>query len=229
MENKFNFKKKNRPFDQKLIRSEERVQELYNEIKNYLMRYKCKSRYQNKCETFRNRGIIARITLIGKTLKVYLALDPKPLIDTKYHILDASEIKKYNNVPTLLRVRSNRSLKYCKELIDMIMQSKNVKVKEDYDFVDFVSLIEFIEDEEIEEVEESKEIIEEVKEEPKGLSKIFGESKSISFKVRRISKKEQKKRQKALMEKDETNKKNIQKDSNKISAIYIRFKKENNE
>ncbi len=205
--NKFGFNKNNKTFVQRLIESDDEIHRLYNEVKNYLMKYDCKSRYFNKCETFRNRGIIARITLLGKALKVYLAIEPSLLKDKKYNIKDVSSIKKYANVPTMLRVRSNRSLRYYKEIVDMIMLNKNIKANEDYQFEDFIKLLEIIEAENkvIEEQEEIKE--EQIEDKPLDISmftRLFEHSDSIRIKLKRVDKKGTKKINAKILDNKET-------------------------
>lgn len=62
---------------------------------------------------------LARMTIIGKTLRVYYALNAGE-IDAKYGVKDASSVKKYAATPALLYVRGNRSYVYALDLADMV-------------------------------------------------------------------------------------------------------------
>ena len=67
---------------------------------------------------YRSRKTIARVSLIGKTLRVYFALDPASL-DGKYGVTDRSSVKKFEQTPSLLKVKGPRSLKRALELCDL--------------------------------------------------------------------------------------------------------------
>ena len=51
-----------------------------------------------------------------RSIKVCLAIDPQSLVGTKYRYKDVSAKKQYAEVPTMIKVRSARGLKYFKEL-----------------------------------------------------------------------------------------------------------------
>ena len=63
----------------------------------------------------------------GKSLALNLALDPKEYNVNKYHFTDMSEDPKYQELPMLLKVRSERSLKYALELIDEVMRKLGIE------------------------------------------------------------------------------------------------------
>jgi ribosomal protein L15 len=69
------------------------------------------------------RNTVAKFGIRGKTLSLYLALDPAKYEDTKYIYDDVSEIKKYAGVPMRVKLRSDRSVKWTKELIADLMQN----------------------------------------------------------------------------------------------------------
>ena len=56
----------------------------------------------------------------GKTLNVYLALNPAEFAESKYIFTDASNTKRFNNYPMRVKVSSNRQLRWVKELIALI-------------------------------------------------------------------------------------------------------------
>jgi predicted transport protein len=63
----------------------------------------------------------------GKTLNVYLALNPNEYQNTKYIFQDVSHVKKYALYPMRVRLTSDRQVRWTCELIDKIMQGYLVK------------------------------------------------------------------------------------------------------
>lgn len=120
----------------KVLNAENDVKQIYNDIKNYLLSYKgIKSRYSSACESFRlSRKLMAKFVIIGRTVKLYLALDPNEFPNNIYHQKDESKKKAYIDVPFMVKVKSNLSIRKAKELIDKMMQEndlvKNFKYKE---------------------------------------------------------------------------------------------------
>lgn len=121
----------NRSFTARLIQSDDKLKNYYGEINNELMRYKVKSRISWKHETFKTgRNLLAKITVRGKTLSVYLALDPAAYAGTKYKIADVSGVSKNASVPTLYKLKNDRRVRYCKELISSLMQKNGLEASE---------------------------------------------------------------------------------------------------
>ena len=115
-------------FESRLIQSDTEIQDYYTIIKNTLLSYKgVKARGSWNFESF-NKGRVqcAKINVKGRALLVYLALDPKAYNESKYHFTDASDKPKFEAVPMLLKVKSDRSLKYALELIEEMM--KNLEI-----------------------------------------------------------------------------------------------------
>ena len=112
----------------RLIQAEDNVQDYYTVIKNLLLSYKgVKARSSWNCESY-NKGRLqcAKINIKGRTLALYLALDPKEYADSKYHFTDVSGKPKFDKVPMLVKVRSDRALKYAVELIDEMMRKLEI-------------------------------------------------------------------------------------------------------
>lgn len=126
----------NRSFKAKVIQSSDDVKRYYSELKNELLSYKgMKARLSWDKESFNiGRKYYARMSIKGKTLMLYLALDPNEYLDTKYLVEDSSEVAKYEDVPTLYRIKGERRLKYAKELIAIMMQEV---VKNEIEPVDY--------------------------------------------------------------------------------------------
>lgn len=128
-------------FEEKTTLASDEVKNYYNEVKNYLLMYRSHARLSKKCESFRYKGLLAKVAFAGKTLKVNLAIDPKTLEGTKYHFKDRSDKKQYQLVPTQIKIKSDRGLKYFKELVDMMMEGREVKPKRRFETTDFTALL----------------------------------------------------------------------------------------
>ena len=115
-------------FQSRLIQSENEVQDYYTVIKNALLSYKgVKSRTSWNFESF-NKGRIqcAKMNIKGKALLVYLNLTPAEYNVNKYHFTDVSDKPKFGDVPMLMKVRSDRALKYVLELIEEMMNKLEI-------------------------------------------------------------------------------------------------------
>lgn len=127
-------KKIKRRFISKMMYAPYETKEYYNEIKNTLLAYRCKPRQSSRYETYRYKGLIAKVTLGGKAIKVYLALDPTFVEENpKYHLKDMSAKKQYKEVPVMIRVKSDRALKYFKEIVEILMTNRGVKPKKNFE------------------------------------------------------------------------------------------------
>lgn len=137
-------------FSAKLCQSSDLLKERYSALKNDLLSYKkTKDRLSWHYETFRaGRPIIAKFSISGKTLSLYLALDPSEFTDTKYHFKDVSAVKKYQAVPMRLKIKSNRSVRWAKELIYIMSEKLGLKRidREEVDYYpEYMSLEQLIE------------------------------------------------------------------------------------
>lgn len=111
-------------FEAKLIQSSPQLHSVYSVIKNELLSYnKVNSRISWGYDSFnKGRNQVAKLVIRGKSLYLYLALDPNYYVDTKYNFTDESDVKKYQKVPFKMKVKSNLSIKYAKELIADCME-----------------------------------------------------------------------------------------------------------
>lgn len=103
------------------------LQPIYEEIRNYILSFKkVKSRLSFKYERFSiGRKVLAKMLVRGKRLYLYIALNPNDQLP-KYHIVDVSDKKIGEQLPSLLKVLSPRSVKYAKELIDILMNENEI-------------------------------------------------------------------------------------------------------
>lgn len=112
------------PFPARLKKAKSFVKVSYNEIKSELLSYGLKSRVSNKGDSFRlHRKLYTRIVIAGKTLKLYMALNPNDYKDTTIPYKDGSKFKKYQEIPFIFKVKSELSVRRAKSLIaDMAAQ-----------------------------------------------------------------------------------------------------------
>ena len=132
-----NYKKS---FMARIVLSSDEVQERYNVMKNALLSYKkVNARISWSYESIKSaRTQLAKFAIRGKTLCMYLALDPRSLTDSKYNISDESESKKYDTVPCCLRLTSKRSIKWGLELIEKMAAELGLETNPKYAQVNYI-------------------------------------------------------------------------------------------
>ena len=116
-------------FMSRLIQSEPPIQDYYTVVKNTLLSYSgVKARTSWNFESF-NKGRIqcAKLNVKGNAFQVYLGLDPNEYSVEKYHFVDVSDKPKLDKVPMMLKVKSDRALKYSLELIEEVMNKNGIE------------------------------------------------------------------------------------------------------
>jgi len=110
-------------FMARLIQAPDEIKGFYSDLKNQLLSYnKVKSRVSTSSDSINlGRKGIAKFNVRGKTLYLYLALDPAQFDGTKYNVI-ASQSKKYEAVPCLYKIKSERKFKWAKQLVDILAQ-----------------------------------------------------------------------------------------------------------
>ena len=98
-----------RSFKSRLIQ-DEKMQDFYTDLKNAFAELTgVKARLSRHCENFRYHAErIAKLNVGGKTLTLYLALDPDRYEDTKYRYEDVSDRSTYTETPMKIRITSKR-------------------------------------------------------------------------------------------------------------------------
>ena len=117
----------NKSFTARLSQADDVIKSYYSELKNDILAYKgVKSRISWSFDTFnKGREKYIKLQIRGKSLYMYIALNPADL-DEKYHVKDVSEMSRYATVPTMLKIRKPRSLKYAKELVAKLMENMGI-------------------------------------------------------------------------------------------------------
>lgn len=118
-------------FEEKLAVAEPIVKEGYETIREKLLSYKkINARVSKKAVSFRfGRKLLCKLTIRGKTLRAYLALNPNAYEVSKFFQKDASDVKAYAEVPMLMRVRSARAIKRVCTLIEDLEKDNQLVAK----------------------------------------------------------------------------------------------------
>ncbi len=135
------------PFTVRMESADQGLRDAYNELKSLLKSYGLNNRVSNSGDTFRlHRVTYCKITIAGKSLKLYLALNPADYVDTTYPIKDASSKAIYKETPLVFKVKSGLSLRRGEELIRDCMDKhglEQVKQLETRDWATDLSSVEF--------------------------------------------------------------------------------------
>ena len=110
------------PFQERITSAEKEMKDNYNELKNDILAYGVKSRVSNSGDTFRlHRKTYVKLTIAGKSLKLYFALNPEDYKDSTIPVADASEKNIYQEIPLIFKVKSGLSMRRAKQLIADVM------------------------------------------------------------------------------------------------------------
>lgn len=129
MQNSYEYITYNKSFQARTALAKEKTRNYYKEIKEELLSYKgIRSRISWQYDSFSyKREKIAIMTIRGNTLSLYLKLDLNSLGKPKYKLIDESHKKSYEDTPIMLKIRGSRTLKYAKELINLICEDLEYK------------------------------------------------------------------------------------------------------
>ena len=114
-------KRRRASFETRLKNSEFDIRHKYYDLRDYIKWYGLRNRISIPGDTFsykRQRYIF--VTIVGKHLRVYLNLDPKDYADSTIPV-ELAEAKKYEDLPCLLRVKSDLAYRRAKKLVDDVM------------------------------------------------------------------------------------------------------------
>ena len=122
-----NMMKYNRSFIARIIQSTDEQKRYYGQVKNALLAYKkVNSNIAWGAERFnKGRETIARFKIRGKTLCLYLALDPNEFATSVYHHTDVSDNKSMHGTPMMVKIKSPRGVKKAIRLIDIMLEKRN--------------------------------------------------------------------------------------------------------
>ncbi|MBR2022885.1 MAG: hypothetical protein IJ996_00010 [Clostridia bacterium] len=130
-------------FTAKMKQSEDNVKGYYSAIKNALKSYKrINSNVSWHGDRFNlGRDTIAKMNICGKTLCLYLALNPEDeeLKQSVYHQKNVGEQKAYESTPFMVKVKSDGAAKKAVRLVGILAEKLEAQKEEDYVETDFAA------------------------------------------------------------------------------------------
>ncbi len=133
--NKLNIAK--RSFENKIKFTSDKTKAYYSILKNELLSYRTKSKISKKYESFRKKGLFAKLSVSGKSLRIHLALDPKAFDESKFHQIDLGEKKAFKDVPFTMKIRSDLACRRACELMSLVADSRGIRKNAKYEAVNF--------------------------------------------------------------------------------------------
>ena len=130
-------------FTAKMKQSEEKIKGYYSDLKNELTAYKrINSNVSWHGDRFNfGRDTVAKMTIVGKTLNLYLALDPNDpeFKSTVYHQKDVGNQKAYESTPFMVKIKSDAALKKALRLVGALAEKLATEKDAAYEAVDYVA------------------------------------------------------------------------------------------
>ena len=114
-------KRKRKQFETRLRNSVYDLRHKYYDLRDYIKWYGLRNRVSIPGDTFsykRQRYVF--VTIVGKHLRVYLNLNPDDYAESTIPV-ERAEAKKYEDLPCLLRVKSDLAYRRAKKLVDDVM------------------------------------------------------------------------------------------------------------
>ena len=139
-----------RSFIARIIQSDEETKSYYSKLKNAILQYtRTNSQVNWSNDRFSFKGeTIAKIGVNGKTLCMYIALDPEEFSTSVYHQKYEGDKKMYEKTPMMVKIKSEVGLKRALRLIPLLMEKLGA-VEGDKKSVDYVQMYPFKTDEEL--------------------------------------------------------------------------------
>jgi len=122
-----NMMKYNRSFIARIIQGTDEQKNYYGQVKTALLSYKkVNSNVAWGAERFnKGRETIARFKIRGKTLCLYLALNPNEFEKSVYHHADVSDNKSLHGTPMMVKIKSPLGVKKAIRLIDEMLRRRD--------------------------------------------------------------------------------------------------------
>lgn len=118
-------------FETKVKKSEEDLRHKYYDLRDYIRSYGIGDRISIPGHTFSaHRERYAFIAISGKHIKVNLALDPKALEGGTIPFA-VNDSKKFEDLPVVIKIRSDLSYRRALKLVDDVMAAKGVQKPEE--------------------------------------------------------------------------------------------------
>lgn len=131
------------PFTTRMKDADSELKEHYNNLKSLLKSYGLKNRVANGGDTFRlHRVTYCKITIAGKALKLYFALDPEDYKNTTLPIKDSSGKAIYKDIPLVFKVKSDLSYRRAEQLVRDCMEKHGLEQIDQVKVEDWASRLE---------------------------------------------------------------------------------------
>ncbi|MFA7385015.1 MAG: hypothetical protein WCZ24_02310 [Bacilli bacterium] len=115
-------------FTERMLSAEKDMKDNYNELKNEILSYGVNSRISNSGDTFRlRRKTYVKLTIAGKSLKLYFALDPNDYKNSMIPVQDGGDKEIYRDIPLIFKVKSGLSMRRAKQLIQDTMDKDGLE------------------------------------------------------------------------------------------------------
>lgn len=126
-------------FADRVLKADEELKECYNELKIEALSYGLKSRLSNSGDTFRlHAKTYMKISLVGKSLKCFFALNPENYVNSSIPISDVGLRAAYKDIPLVFKVKSPLSLRRAKLLLSDACKRDGL-YKDDPEYRDWIS------------------------------------------------------------------------------------------
>lgn len=123
-------RRKRIPFENKVKRAKPEVRTRYRLIVSALREYDFNDRKSIPCETFSyKKEKMVILTFSGQTLKAYFRLKASDYVDSTIPLKDAEGIKKYEDTPSYLIIKSDLAARRVIQLAERIIQEHNIPKK----------------------------------------------------------------------------------------------------
>ena len=119
--------KENRSVVRRIIQIGEDVKRYYGQIESAMHAYKRvnSSIAWGAVRFDEGRETIAKLEIMGKTLCLYLNLDPNEYKTSVYHHVDVSDNKSMHGTPMMVKIKSPLGVKKAIRLIDEMLAKRN--------------------------------------------------------------------------------------------------------
>ncbi len=140
-----------RSFKAKIIESTEEIKNYYFDLKNTFLSYaRVSSQLSWSNDRFTYAGdTIAKIGVRGKTLCLYVALNPDEFPSSVYHQKFAGDTKMYEKTPMMIKIKSGVAVKRGVRLIEMLMENLGAVKEEGFTPVDYADEFAFRSEEQL--------------------------------------------------------------------------------
>ena len=132
--------------DNKLHQSTNTIKLLYSKLKNEILSYKgVRAEMTVKNENFKaQKRIIARMTVVGECVRLYLALDPAEYSTKKYKHKDAFDQPGYEGTLLMVKVAGEKDRQLAVALIDELVKKFSLERNKRYAYVPYAEKYPYI-------------------------------------------------------------------------------------